>query len=81
MDRISASVENVSDMVHTIAGATKTQSEASEDISKRIEGISVVTNNLNISVLTIEAQASSLLSSASVLDQKVRWFQTNGLNN
>jgi methyl-accepting chemotaxis protein len=81
MDRISTSVENVSDMMHTIAGATKTQSEASEDISKRIGGISIVTNNLNMSVLTIEAQASRLLSSASVLDQKVRWFQTKGLNN
>jgi len=78
MDQISASVEHVSGMVYAIADATKIQSVVSEQISKRIDGISVITQNLNSSVLTIETQVSTLLTSASILDQKVRWFRTNG---
>ena len=81
MDHISTSVENVSDMVYSIAEATKNQSETSQEISKRIDGISVVTRNLTSLALTIETQASNLLDSASILDKKVRWFQTNGYSN
>ena len=78
MDRISSSVETVSARVHTIADSTMTQSEACDQITRMMEDMFVVTGNLNESVFTIETQATNLLSSASVLDEKIRWFSTNG---
>jgi len=77
MDTIAASVKEVSGMVQSVAIAVKNQSATSKEMSIMMERISGITKNLNVSVFSINEQATDLLAVSSGLNRKIQWFKTN----
>lgn len=75
IDGIVAYVGQVTDMVQRIAVATEEQSSTSEDVSKNMNEIAVITRNIQGSFTDIKNSSVNLTALASELNVMVEWFK------
>jgi len=75
IDSIVAYVGQVTDMVQRIAVATEEQSSTSEDVSKNMNEIAVITRNIQGSFTDIKNSSVNLTALASELNVMVEWFK------
>jgi methyl-accepting chemotaxis protein len=75
MGDIVSHVEQVFDMVQTIATATEEQSATAEDVNRTMVGINDVTRQLTVSVNEIKATSENFAHLAADLQQMVGWFR------
>ena len=75
MLEIVACVEQVFDMVQTIATSTEEQSATSEDINRTMVTIHDITRQVSVSVNDIKSTSDSFAQLATELHQMVGWFK------
>ncbi len=75
MGDIVEHVEQVFNMVQTIATATEEQSATAEDVNRTMVGINDVTRQLTVSVGEIKGTSENFAKLASDLQQMVGWFR------
>jgi len=75
MGEIVACVEQVFDMVQTIATATEEQSATAEDVNRNMVSINEITRQLSVSVNEIKGTSESFARMAAELNQMVGWFR------
>jgi len=75
MIEIVACVEQVFDMVQTIATATEEQSATAEDINRTMLAINEVTHQVSVSVNDIKGTSDGFARLAADLRQMVGWFK------
>jgi len=75
MGDIVEHVEQVFNMVRTIATATEEQSATAEDVNRTMVGINDVTRQLTVSVSEIKGTSENFAKLATDLQQMVGWFK------
>ena len=75
MGEIVACVEQVFDMVHTIAISTEEQSATAEEVNRNMVAINGITRQLSVSVGDIKGTSESFARLAQELNQMVSWFR------
>lgn len=75
MGEIVTNVEQVFDMVQTIATSTEEQSATAEEVNRSMQAIHTVTSQLTQSVDQINSAANGFASLANELKQMVNWFK------
>ena len=75
MGEIVTCVEQVFDMVRTIATATEEQSATAEDVNRNMNSINDITRQLSVSVGDIKGTSESFARLATELNQMVGWFR------
>ena len=75
MGEIVACVEQVFDMVHTIAISTEEQSATAEEVNRNMVDINGITRQLSVSVGDIKGTSESFARLAQELNQMVSWFR------
>lgn len=75
MGEIVACVEQVFDMVHTIAISTEEQSATAEEVNRNMVAINEITHQLSVSVGDIKGTSASFARLANDLNQMVSWFR------
>jgi methyl-accepting chemotaxis protein len=75
MGEIVACVEQVFDMIQTIATATEEQSATAEDVNRNMTSINDITRQLTVSVGDIKGTSESFARLAAELNQMVAWFR------
>ena len=75
MGEIVTCVEQVFDMIQTIATSTEEQSATAEDVNRNMVSINDITRQLSTSVGDIKGTSESFARLASELNQMVSWFR------
>ena len=75
MGEIVTCVEQVFDMIQTIATSTEEQSATAEDVNRNMVSINDITRQLSASVGDIKGTSESFARLASELNQMVSWFR------
>ena len=75
MGEIVACVEQVFDMIQTIATSTEEQSATAEDVNRNMVSINDITRQLSASVGDIKGTSQSFARLAAELNQMVSWFR------
>jgi methyl-accepting chemotaxis protein len=75
MGEIVTCVEQVFDMIQTIATSTEEQSATAEDVNRNMVSINDITRQLSASVNDIKGTSESFARLASELNQMVSWFK------
>ncbi len=75
MGEIVTCVEQVFDMVRTIATATEEQSATAEGVNRNMTSINDITRQLSVSVGDIKGTSESFARLATELNQMVGWFR------
>ena len=75
MGEIVICVEQVFDMIQTIATATEEQSATAEDVNRNMVAINEITRQLSASVVDIKGTSQSFARLAGELNQMVGWFK------
>jgi len=75
MGEIVACVEQVFDMVHTIAISTEEQSATAEEVNRNMVSINDITRQLSVSVGDIKGTSESFARLAHELNRMVSWFR------
>jgi len=75
MQEIVGNVEQVFEMVQTIATATEEQSATAEDVNRSMQAIHGITGQLSGSVERIKQTSDSFDRLAHELQQMVSWFK------
>ncbi|GAB4303478.1 MAG: hypothetical protein Fur0034_19450 [Desulfuromonadia bacterium] len=75
MGEIVACVEQVFDMIQTIATATEEQSATAEDVNRNMHGINEITGQLTESVTRITEAAENFTRLADDLNRMAGWFR------